>query len=111
MTDQGSKPGGDAITPEQAWRECFRLDQRITNIKRWGDPEPGSINETVLAALIAKRDRLAPIAAQYDPVRCEIDRRAAPPILFKKFEWTPTGTLAIEDVIGDMPAFLRRRVT
>ena len=100
----------DTTTPEQAWRECFRLDQRITNITRWGDPEPGSINETVLAALIAKRDRLAPIAARYSPELAERDRRVAAPIAFKKLEWMPIGTVAFDDrIVPDLPDVLRRQ--
>ncbi len=98
---------------DAASRAMHEVERKIANLTRWHHPSPDSVDGRILASLIAKREREAPIliglkaeANKAAPARNVA--RFGTDIKFKPREWQPTGTVTIEDVAGPIPACLQR---
>jgi hypothetical protein len=95
-----------------AARDLVDVERKIANLTRWKQPAEGSINARVLASLKAKRARdiatVADLKLKAQASSEKLRDRFGDRIDFKAPTWQPIGSVAIEDVAGPMPDFLRR---
>lgn len=93
-----------------AMRDLFDAERRIENLTRWEQPQPDSLNGTLLASFERKRARAAEraqAAAAFLPAKRERIFATAAPIQFAAREPVPVGTLTVGE-LEDIPDFLRR---